>query len=100
MNEGRIVSDDDMPMMSSPPHIRHCIDLLRQSLVCRPDTTAEPKDDEIEGVKGIGTEHLCKDWDILMDFTVKREEYSMTPEMIEEGRMRLVGGHDAHTGHM
>jgi hypothetical protein len=96
MNEGRIISDDDMPMMSSSPHIRHCIDLLRQSLMCRPDTTVELKDDEVGGVKGFGTEHLCKDWDMLVDFIIKWEEYGLTPEMIEEGRMKQMGGHDVH----
>ena len=56
-----------MPMMSSPAHIRHYIDLLRHSLMCQPDTTVEVKDEAIGSVKGFGTEHRCKDWDRLME---------------------------------
>ena len=56
-------------MMASPPHIRHCIDLLRQTLMCRPDLTIEVKDEEIGGVKGFGTQHQCYDWEQLVQWT-------------------------------
>ncbi|KAI1092133.1 S-adenosyl-L-methionine-dependent methyltransferase [Rostrohypoxylon terebratum] len=36
-------------------HIRHCIDLLRQSLMCNADLTIELKDEELGGVTGFGT---------------------------------------------
>ena len=55
-------------MMSSPPHIRHCIDLLRQSLMCRPDLTIEIKDNETQGVKGFGTAHMCTKWEDLLEW--------------------------------
>jgi hypothetical protein len=47
--------------MSSPAHVRHCIDLLRQVLMCHADRTVEEKDDK-GGVLGFGTVHKCVDW--------------------------------------
>jgi len=52
--------------MSSPAHIRHCIDLLRQSLMCNADTTFEIKDEIAGGVHGFGVQHRCKDWNHLI----------------------------------
>jgi hypothetical protein len=62
-------------MMSTPPHFRHCVDLLRQALMCQPDTTVEVKDEAIGGVKGFGTEHQCKDWDQLVEWTRTWQTY-------------------------
>jgi hypothetical protein len=56
------------------PHIRHCIDLLRQSLMCQPDLTIELKNDELGGVTGFGTEHQCVDWQQLLDWVARYEE--------------------------
>jgi hypothetical protein len=58
------------------PHIRHCIDLLRQSLMCRPDLTIEIKNEELGGVTGFGTEHECRDWEQLQLWTSRWEDYS------------------------
>jgi hypothetical protein len=55
-----------MGPMSSPAHIRHCIDLLRQSLMCNADTTFEIKDEIAGGVHGFGVQHRCKDWNHLI----------------------------------
>ncbi|KAF2788810.1 hypothetical protein K505DRAFT_314224 [Melanomma pulvis-pyrius CBS 109.77] len=49
-------------------HIRHCIDLLRQSLMCNADLTVEQKDEELGGVTGFGTEHRCIDWQGLLEW--------------------------------
>lgn len=65
--------------MSSPAHIRHCIDLLRQTLMCQPDTTVEVKDEAVGGVKGFGTEHQCKDWNQLVLWTTQWEKYEQGP---------------------
>jgi hypothetical protein len=59
--EGKRLHEKDIPMMSSPSHVRHCIDLLRQSLMCNADRTIEVKDDK-GGVLGFGTTHKCVDW--------------------------------------
>ncbi|KAK2042700.1 hypothetical protein LZ31DRAFT_623228 [Colletotrichum somersetense] len=49
-------------------HIGHCFDLVRQSILCRPDLTVEVGDPAIGGVTGFGTEHQCVDWQQLMDW--------------------------------
>ncbi|KAI0855864.1 S-adenosyl-L-methionine-dependent methyltransferase [Xylaria cubensis] len=46
-------------------HIRHCIDLLRQSLMCNADLTVELKNEELGGVTGFGTVHRCINWPAL-----------------------------------
>ena len=80
--------------MSSPPHIRHCIDLVRQSLMCRPDITVELKDDESGGVRGFGTEHQCQDWNELIAWTSKWESYQQDPP--SKGG-HGSSGHSSHT---
>lgn len=69
--EGRKLLDSELPMMISPPHVRHCIDLLRQSLMCTADTTIEVKDEAAGGVHGFGVEHRCVKWSQLVDWTAK-----------------------------
>ena len=61
--------------MASLPHIRHCIDLLRQSLMCQPDLTVEIKNIELGGVTGFDTEHQCKNWTQLLSWISKWEDY-------------------------
>lgn len=97
--EGRRVAEQDLPMMSSPPHIRHCIDLLRHSLMCNPDTTVEVKDEEAGGVTGFGTEHQCKDWDQLLAFTRKWQSYGQEgPDELHMNRNESHL-HDSHRDH-
>ena len=62
---------DEVPMMGSPTHIRHCIDFLRQSLICCADITVERKEENANGVRGFGTEHKCKDWEQLKQWVSK-----------------------------
>ena len=57
-------------------HVRHCIDLLRNSLVCRRDLTIEAKNEELGGVTGLETAHQCVDWDRLVAWTSEREKIS------------------------
>lgn len=61
--------------MSSPPHIQHCIDLIRQALMCQADTTVEVKDKEIGGVTGFGTTHVCHNWGELIDWVTAWEGF-------------------------
>lgn len=37
--------------------------------MCRPDTTVEVKDEELGGVRGFGTEHVCAEWGELVAWT-------------------------------
>jgi hypothetical protein len=43
-------------------HSRHCVDYLRQSLMCAADHTLEPVDPELGGVTGWGVKRTCRDW--------------------------------------
>ena len=77
--EGRLVQDHEVPMMISPAHVRHCIDLLRHAVMCEPDITIEKKGDKAQGVTGFGTSHVCKDWQQLVKWTSAWE--SWRPEL-------------------
>lgn len=62
-------------MMYTTVHIRHCIELLRQSLMCNPDLTIELKDPEKGGVTGFGTEHQCSNWEKFLEWMAMWEIY-------------------------
>ncbi|KAJ0165925.1 hypothetical protein CTA2_9444 [Colletotrichum tanaceti] len=55
-------------------HIGHCFDLVRQSLMCKPDLTIEVPDPAVGGVAGFGTEHQCVNWQQLMDWMRDNEQ--------------------------
>ena len=63
-------------MMTSPAHMRHCIDLIRQVLMCKPDLTVEVKDNKLGGVTGFGMVHECVDWGILTDWVGEWEDWT------------------------
>ena len=65
--------DEDIPVDIRPSHIRHCIDLLRQSLMCHADTTVEVVDEKINGVHGFRTEHQCRNWNQLVKWASKQQ---------------------------
>ena len=71
--EGRKFSDGDIPMMSSPSHVRHCTDLLRQSLMCNAHMTVEQTDLDENDVSGFGVMHKCAGWDELIELIGKRQ---------------------------
>ncbi|KAI0388942.1 hypothetical protein F5Y17DRAFT_166167 [Xylariaceae sp. FL0594] len=74
-SRGETLSDGDLPMDLRASHMRHCIDLLRQSLMCNGDTTLEVVDKALGGVKAFGTEHAsCLDWNELREWTVNAQK--------------------------
>ncbi|KIY03958.1 uncharacterized protein Z520_00650 [Fonsecaea multimorphosa CBS 102226] len=91
MVTGRRLSDAEFPDMISSRHISHCIDLLRQALMCQPDLTVEVKD-ERGGVTGFGTVHQCKDWQQLMGWMAEWESYGQT-EPYDPGKHNHHGHH-------
>ena len=87
-------------METSEAHIKHCIDLLRQALMCQPDTTIEIKNEELGGVTGFGTQHQCKDWTQLMQWISMWEDFradERPPKENQSGRMRRKV-YEGHTG--
>lgn len=55
------------------PHIQHCIDYLRKSIMCNADLTIEVRNDTLEGVTGFGTVHRCVDYQNLLDWVKLHE---------------------------
>jgi hypothetical protein len=66
-----------LPHHASPQHVSHCIDLLRNALVCQPDLTLEVASRELDGVTGFGTEHMCVDWEELVGWTKEWELWEL-----------------------
>lgn len=85
-------------MGASSAHIRHCIDLLRQTLTCQLDTTVELKNTDLGGVTGFGTQHQCKDWKQLMQWTSKWEDYDPDERSSEENHTHGTMKHTKHSG--
>jgi hydroxylamine reductase (hybrid-cluster protein) len=75
MNERIVLDEEEMPKMSSPNHFKHCVDLIRQALMCQPDLTLELKNEMMGGVAGFGTEHVCTNWGKLMEFVERWEDW-------------------------
>lgn len=53
----------------SPHHLQHCLNYIRQMVLCTPDLTLEPADmlerDFNSPENRIGMTHTCKDWDAI-----------------------------------
>ncbi|TGO80066.1 hypothetical protein BPOR_1827g00020 [Botrytis porri] len=61
---------------SANARVQHCLEYLRQSLMCTADTTVEPVGRGSKGkaiVQGFGTQHLCKDFHQLIEWTSQWE---------------------------
>ncbi|RFU79491.1 hypothetical protein TARUN_2698 [Trichoderma arundinaceum] len=47
-------------------HLEHCFDFLRQDILCAADMTLEPLADGYMETDGLGVEHECRDWRLLL----------------------------------
>ena len=56
-------------------HAKHCLDYLRQSLICTADSTLEPVDATTDTVSGMHVVHQCRDFEGLKTWT---EEHQYT----------------------
>lgn len=74
-------------------HIRHCVELLRVSLMCVADRTIEKKN-EMGGVTGFGTEHKCADYDGLVR-TIEKWHRENGDDMAKESGHAHHNHHDA-----
>jgi hypothetical protein len=61
---------------SDPAHIRHCMDYLRQSLMCAADSTLEPVNFALGGVTGWGFKRQCRDYSALVEWSDKWRMYN------------------------
>lgn len=73
MNEQTIVNEANM--LKHSIHFKHCVEYLRQVLMCTPDLTLEIQDPVLKAVEGFGVEHTCKDWDDLTTFVTEWENW-------------------------
>lgn len=79
---GNKVVDEELPVDIQESHMRHCIDLLRQSLMCHADTTLEVVDEKINGVHGFRTVHQCRNWEQLKAWTSKQQEQQHVEQIV------------------
>jgi len=50
-------------------HMGHCFDYLRQALACGADSSLEKRNATVQGVRGWGTSHQCRDFNALKQWT-------------------------------
>jgi len=47
-------------------HSGHCLNILRQAILCNADITLDPliydPEGKIEAIDGLGVTHVCRDW--------------------------------------
>ena len=67
-----LVSHPGQKQLIDQHHIYHCLDILRQDIMCRPDDTPMPTTQERHKI-GDGQERKCKDWNALITWTQNSE---------------------------
>ncbi|KAI9755517.1 MAG: hypothetical protein M4579_004243 [Chaenotheca gracillima] len=76
------------PEHSSNMHPDHCLDYLRQTLMCHGDTTIEfphvsgTGENVTANVNGYGVTHQCKDWDAIIAFAEGKRATNSTGALI------------------
>lgn len=66
MERREVLDDAELRDDWRQSHVRHCVDLIRQVLLCHADATVEVVDERIGGVNGFHTAHECRRWDGLL----------------------------------
>jgi len=51
-------------------HVAHCLNYLRQTILCAADLTLEPEvvDGSGDVGQGLGVTHVCRDWSVVNDY--------------------------------
>jgi hypothetical protein len=66
----------------SDQHIYHCIDYIRQSIMCNGDTTLEKPSTvngkPMRGVDGWGVAHECRDYDAIYSYADTHKSRNLT----------------------
>lgn len=62
-------------------HTHHCLNLLRQAILCASDTTLDAINDLAENdepaTNGLGTVHVCRDWQAVYDFVTENQKSAL-----------------------
>jgi len=65
-------------------HTHHCFNLIRQMVLCASDTTLDPiniaDEDGTPGANGVGTVHVCRDWQKAYDFVTENQKSAVWNE--------------------
>ena len=79
---------------TSPHHLRHCFEYLRQSLICLADTNLEKLNYTTRGVSGWQTDRTCRNFDGVRAWA---EEWGKSRQMaLDEMDVRIQ--YDTVTG--
>lgn len=54
--------DRQLNKRAQVPHVHHCLNYLRQTILCSADLTLEPEISPQEVGEGLGMTHVCRDW--------------------------------------
>lgn len=57
------------------PHVAHCFDYLRQSILCCADSSIEPAVDAVNGFLGAGFPRQCRDFEELKAWAEERRVF-------------------------
>ena len=67
----RLALDNPDDPIATIPHLQHCMNFIRQMVLCAADTTLEPVDEVVRDesgrevgarASGVGVAHTCRDW--------------------------------------
>jgi hypothetical protein len=76
-------------------HRAHCVEYLRQSILCSADTTLEGETGAWARSTGWGQTHSCVDLDALTAWTNERAMWNLTERLLPDSFDPLkVPGHD------
>ncbi|KAF3765274.1 hypothetical protein M406DRAFT_355854 [Cryphonectria parasitica EP155] len=56
-------------------HIKHCFDFIRGDILCGADATVEPLDPGYTRSDGLGVEHQCRNWDVVMKYAAANDYF-------------------------
>lgn len=81
----------DLEQLTTEDHLLHCFDYLRLSIMCHADLALEGSDpyhlagSDRMGTLGLGSTHVCRDWDALYDWVSSKESTSGANNSSDDG---------------
>ncbi|PVH96580.1 hypothetical protein DM02DRAFT_617124 [Periconia macrospinosa] len=74
--DGHNVTFSELDDYSTDWHTRHCLDFLRQMLMCNADLTVETVDPKLGGIRGFGKgrEHECVVWEDIVGWSIQQQQ--------------------------
>ncbi|KAG1861300.1 hypothetical protein F4604DRAFT_1587943 [Suillus subluteus] len=77
-------------------HSGHCMNILRQGILCNADITLDPlvtdPDGSMTGTDGLNVIHVCRDWSQLYDYIIENQNGPLWWEEQQEQQMALQKG--------